>query len=61
MNVLGSARRRREKFEDLIPKIIKNMKKIDENHSPNPKKFPGPSDPGSTPIRGGWKLNRGVS
>ena len=53
MNVLGSARRRLENFEDLTPKIIKNMKKIDENHSPNPQKFPGPSDPDVAPIRGG--------
>ncbi len=53
MNVLGNARRRREKFQDLTLKIIKNMKKIDENDTPIPKNFSAPSEPDLVLIRGG--------
>ena len=45
MNVSGKARRRREIFEDLDLKIIKNMKKINENTPQNPEKFSAPSAP----------------
>ena len=52
MNVSGKGRRRRENFEDLDLKIIKNMKKINENNPQNPEKFPAPSAPGCARIRG---------
>ena len=53
MNVSGKARRMRENFEDLDLKIIKNMKKINENTPQNPEKFQAPSAPDCASIRGG--------
>ena len=53
MTVSGNARRRLEKFQDLSLKIIKNMKKIDENDTQIPKIFSAPSEPDLVLIRGG--------
>ena len=61
MSVSGNARRRRENFQDLGLKIIKNIKKIDENDTQIPKIFSAPSEPDLVLIGGGWKLNYGVS
>ena len=52
MNVSGKARRRMENFEDLNIKIIKNMKKINENTPQNAENFPAPSAPDCVLIRG---------
>ena len=49
------------KFSGFEPQ---NHKKIEENHentTQNPQFFPAPSEPDVVLIRGGWKLNWGVS